>query len=181
MSVLLLYASTHGHTAKIASRMAEAVRAEGLEVELQDLKRDQPPDPTAYDGVMIGGSLHGGHHQREVVDWVKAHRSGLESRRTAFFSVSLTAAEENEEAREATQKCIDDFIDETGWTPATTLALAGALQYREYDVFTRTLIRLMMRRGGHPTDTSHDYDYTDWDAVDRFGRDFAASIRAAGG
>jgi len=26
---------------------------------------------------------------------------------------------------------------------------------------------------GHPTDASHDYDYTDWDAVDRLGREFA--------
>jgi menaquinone-dependent protoporphyrinogen IX oxidase len=26
-----------------------------------------------------------------------------------------------------------------------------------------------MRRGGHPTDTSQDYDYTDWEAVERFG------------
>ena len=35
-------------------------------------------------------------------------------------------------------------------------------------------MRLMMRRMGHPTDASHDYDYTDWDAVDRFGREVAA-------
>ena len=33
-----------------------------------------------------------------------------------------------------------------------------------------------MRRGGHPTDTSHDYDYTDWEAVERFGREFAALV-----
>ena len=37
-------------------------------------------------------------------------------------------------------------------------------------------MRLMMRRGGHPTDTSQDYDYTDWDAVERFGREFAALV-----
>ena len=36
------------------------------------------------------------------------------------------------------------------------------ISYREYDVFTRQLRRLLMRRMGHPTDASHDYDYTDW-------------------
>ena len=49
------------------------------------------------------------------------------------------------------------------------MPIAGALQYREYDVFTRTLMRLKMRSGGHPTDPSHDHEYTDWDSVERFG------------
>ena len=31
-----------------------------------------------------------------------------------------------------------------------------------------------MHRGGHPTDISRDYDYTDWDAVDAFAHDCAA-------
>jgi menaquinone-dependent protoporphyrinogen IX oxidase len=34
----------------------------------------------------------------------------------------------------------------------------------------------MMKRGGHPTDTSQDYDYTDWHAVDRFGGEFARGL-----
>jgi menaquinone-dependent protoporphyrinogen oxidase len=103
-------------------------------------------------------------------------RAALADHPSAFFSVSLTAADDTDEAREATQRCIDDFLAETGWTPARSVAIAGALQYREYSVFTRTLVRLMMRRGGHPTDTSHDYDYTDWDAVERFGREFATLV-----
>jgi menaquinone-dependent protoporphyrinogen oxidase len=133
-------------------------------------------DPAAYEAVIVGGSLHAGHHQGELVDWVKSHHVALANRPSAFFSVSLTAADDTDEAREATQRCIDDFLAETGWTPARSVAIAGALQYREYSVFTRTLVRLMMRRGGHPTDTSHDYDYTDWDAVERFGREFATLV-----
>ena len=31
----------------------------------------------------------------------------------------------------------------------------------------------MMHKGGHPTDTSHDYDYTDWDAVEHFAHSCA--------
>ena len=54
--------------------------------------------------------------------------------------------------------------------------VAGALQYREYDVFARLLMRMMMRRGGHPTDIPHDYDYTDWDTIERFGQEFAALL-----
>jgi menaquinone-dependent protoporphyrinogen IX oxidase len=39
-------------------------------------------------------------------------------------------------------------------------------------------MRLLMRKMGHPTDASHDYDYTDWDAVARLGRDVVAMTGA---
>jgi menaquinone-dependent protoporphyrinogen IX oxidase len=93
---------------------------------------------------------------------------------TVFFSVSLTAAEDSAAARLATQDCVDVFCAETGWTPGRTECIPGALQYREYNVFTRQLMRLLMKRMGHDTDASHDHDYTDWNAVDRLGREIAA-------
>ena len=71
---------------------------------------------------------------------------------------------------------LDDFVEQTGWTPARATTFAGALQYREYDFATRLLMRLLMRRMHHPTDASRDYDYTDWDAVDRWAHEFAARL-----
>ena len=178
MRVLLVYATTHGRTAKIAIRLAEALGGEGVEVDVNDVKQVGDASPRDYDGVIAGGSLHGGRHQAELVDWVKHHHLELSDRPSLFFSVSLTAAEDTDEARAATQDCIDDFLDDTGWLPTRHVPVAGALQYREYDVFTRVLMRLMMRRGGHPTDTAQDYDYTDWEAVEQLGRDFAGSLQA---
>jgi menaquinone-dependent protoporphyrinogen oxidase len=175
-NVLLIYASTHGHTATVANRIAERLRSAHVEVDLQDVSAGNPPSPTHHGGVVVAGSVHRGQHQRELVDWVKRHRMSLAERPSAFVSVSLTAAEDTDEARAATQGWIDDFIEETGWTPSRTVGIAGALQYREYDFFTRTLMRLLMRHGGHPTDVSRDYDFTDWVQVDRFGDEFAALV-----
>ena len=36
---------------------------------------------------------------------------------------------------------------------------------------TRLLIRLMMHAKHRPTDTRRDYDYTDWEAVERFAHE----------
>jgi menaquinone-dependent protoporphyrinogen IX oxidase len=33
-----------------------------------------------------------------------------------------------------------------------------------------------MKHGHHETDTSRDYDYTDWGAVDRFGEECVAML-----
>ena len=68
------------------------------------------------------------------------------------------------------------FLDDTGWIPRKTVSFAGALQYREYDFVTRLVMRVLMRRGDHPTDVTEDFDYTDWEAVERFGRTYAASL-----
>src|SRR4051794_133422 len=176
---LLLYATTHGHTAKIATRLADTLRAAGLDAEVREVKAAGDADPHDFAALIVGASLHAGHHQRPVVDWVKAHHAEFSGVPTAFFSVSLTAAEDSEEARAATRKCIDDFRDETGWTPDVTEAVAGALQYREYDMFTRLLMRLKMRHDGHEADASQDHEYTDWEGVERFARDFASRVRAA--
>ena len=172
--VLVVYASTHGHTAKVAQRIAEAVRRAGADATVLDVEAAAEVDPTRDDAIVVGGSLHRGRHQRELAAWVKRHGEALASRPSAFFSVSLTAADDTDEARTATRRCIDEFVEDTGWTPQRSIAIAGALQYREYNIHTRVLMRLMMKRGGHPTDASHDYVYTDWDAVDRFGRECAA-------
>jgi menaquinone-dependent protoporphyrinogen oxidase len=175
---LVLYASTHGHTQKIATRIAHALEESGAVV---DLRRADPLldiSPADYDAVVVGASIHNGHHQREIVDWLGQHAATLSTMPSAFFSVSLSAAEDADEARATVRRYVDELVDQTGWSPRRTVSFAGALQYREYEFFTRLLIKLMMRRGGHPTDTSRDYDYTDWDAVERFGRECAGLLPA---
>jgi len=178
-SALVVYASTHGHTAKIAARIAESMRAEGLDVDLRDVVSADDAKPGRYDIVVVGASLHKEHHQKAIVEWVRAWREVLARQPSVFVSVSLSAAEDSDESRAATKRCIDEFCTQTGWTPARTEPIAGCLQYREYDLFTRQLMRLLMKRMGHPTDASHDYDYTDWDAVERFGHEIAQLAGAA--
>ena len=73
----------------------------------------------------------------------------------------------------------DDFVEKTGWTPSRSATFAGALQYREYDVATRVVMRLLMRRMHHPTDASQDYDYTDWDAVEHWAHELSATLAPA--
>jgi menaquinone-dependent protoporphyrinogen IX oxidase len=90
--------------------------------------------------------------------------------------VSLTAAEDSDEARAATRRYIDDFLDEPALTPRMTAAVAGALQFEENGFFTPLAVRLIAKRKTGTTDFHHDEVFTDWDAVERCGRDFARSL-----
>ena len=176
--VLVLFGSKHGHTQKVAMRIARALEHDGVRTHLHDAEGLAELAPQRYDGAIVGASIHAGHYQRAIVEWAKEHRTTLSTMPSAFFSVCLTAADDTDESREATRRYIDEFLDETGWIPRRTATFAGALQYREYDFVTRLLVRLMMRKAGHPTDVRQDYDYTDWGAVDRFGHECSAMLAA---
>jgi menaquinone-dependent protoporphyrinogen oxidase len=176
-NILVVHASTHGHTRRIAERIAQIMRADGADVSLE--RADAAPAPMGYDAVVVGASIHAGHHQREIVEWASRHRTGLGMVPTAFFTVCLTAADDADESRAATRRYLDEFVEATGWTPDRATTFAGALQYREYDFMTRLLMRLLMHKGHHPTDTSRDYDYTDWNAVEQFAHECAAAPACA--
>ena len=171
--ILIVYASTHGHTGRIAARIAAVLEAAGADADLRAVADAGDCDPRAYDAVIAGGSIHLGSHQDELVAWARGNARLLNGRPSAFFSVCLAVADDSDEAREQARTWIDDFADDTGWTPRVTASFAGALQYCEYDPFTRLLMRLLMARGDHPTDIRQDVDYTDWAAVEAFARTVA--------
>lgn len=176
---LLVHASTHGHTTKVAHRIADRLRdRHGLEVELVNLAETPDPDPSGAGLVVVGASVHAGHHQKEVAHWVKAHHAAITAHPSAFFSVSLSAADDGEEGRTDVRRMLDEFEEDTGWTPDREEPIAGALQYREYNLATRVLMRMIARRKGEPTDAHEDVDYTDWDGVDRFADALAAMVPA---
>jgi menaquinone-dependent protoporphyrinogen oxidase len=63
---------------------------------------------------------------------------------------------------------IDGFVAETGWRPERSLPVAGALTYSRYNFLIRFVMKRIARKQGAPTDTSRDYEFTNWSAVDRF-------------
>lgn len=163
--VLIAYAGSHGHTERIARRLASAFTATGAAPRLADLREDDPPNPSAFDRVVVAASIHAGRHQRAAVDFIRAHRTALGDRPSALLSVSLTAAEDSAEARATTARLVDDLLVDTGWTPSFWLAVAGALRWSRYDLATRTMMRVIARKHGAPTD-GDDVVFTDWPAVE---------------
>lgn len=178
--ILVLYASTHGHTGRVADHIGDVLRRNGLAARVRKLG-ETAIDPSEFDAYVLAGSVHAGHHQHELVEWIAEHRTTLSAHPSAFVSVSLTAADDSDEARTTCRAMIDDVLDQTGWLPATTLAVAGAFQFEEYNLPTRVLMRLIARRVQHDTgrtvDVHHDTVYTDWEQLDRFAESFAASLQ----
>jgi menaquinone-dependent protoporphyrinogen oxidase len=137
------------------------------------------PRPHDYDLVIAGASIHVGRHPAAFADWARRHAIALNMTPSAFFSVCLAVAEDTDEAHEAAHGYLDDFEDRTGWLPRVRTTFAGAVRFREYGLPTRLAMQVKMRRGHQPADIGHDYDYTDWDAVEAFARECAALLAPA--
>ena len=48
--------------------------------------------------------------------------------------------------------------------------------YSKYNFLTRFIMKRIARKTGRPTDTSRDYEYTDWSRLDRLAEEFARSV-----
>ena len=97
---------------------------------------------------------------------------------SAFFSVSLSAASKNRNEVEEADRIARAFPAKHGWKPPFILSVAGRLAYREYNFLIRLVMKRIARKEGAPTDTSRDYELTDWDEVDRLAREMAVAIHA---
>ena len=90
------------------------------------------------------------------------NKAWLDGIPTAFVSVSLAAALKDEQSRAELREVVEVFYRETGWTPAITRHVAGALRYSQYDYFKRLIMKMIAKHQGGDTDASRDHEYTDW-------------------
>jgi menaquinone-dependent protoporphyrinogen oxidase len=186
MRTAIFFATREGHTRKIAERLATDLRAHRVETDLFDVSLPRPVDWAKYSTACVAASVHAGHHEPEMIAFVKQHRGQLERLSAPFISVTLSEAgvedpkrttAEREQAAADVQKMIDVFVDDTGWRPDRVLPVAGALAYSKYNFVVRFVMKRIARKAGAPTDTSRDYDFTDWPALDRFAGELAGSHR----
>lgn len=182
-----LYATREGQTRKVAEHLAAALHVRGLRhVKLLDIRHHQDPiHIDEFAGVILAASVHSGKHEPEMVTFVRDHQNELEKVRTAFLSVSLSEA--GAERSDTTpqqhanfvadvEKTLATFLKQTGWRPARIEPVAGALLYSKYNFLIRFVMRRIAKKSGGDTDTSHDYVYTDWNALDRFAEEFVEGL-----
>lgn len=163
---LVVYASVEGHTARIAQRIAEVLRNAGHRVDV--VSAGASLDLSSHAGVIVGASVHYGHHPAWLASLLRKNRVAA-ARKSAFFSVSLSA----------NQHYAERFLGQTDWAPQLTAVFAGGLPYSKYGPIKRFVVRAFATIAGHDTDTSRDYDYTDWEAVDRFAAAFSRRLTSA--
>jgi menaquinone-dependent protoporphyrinogen oxidase len=175
--ILVAYHTSEGQTARIAERVAEVLGEDGDTAEVVDLA--VAPSPAGYDGVVVGDSIHATHHSPPMTKYLKRYSQELNATPSALFQVCLASANPDDEHTTAAQGLVHELLEHTGFDPDMVGLFAGALVYTRYGWFTRRIMRAIVKHEGGDTDTSHDYEYTDWEAVEQFAHDVHALVTSS--
>jgi menaquinone-dependent protoporphyrinogen oxidase len=175
---LVLYCSRYGQTRKIAEAMQVEFQRLGKVVDVMEAAvRPNRRDLGTYDAVVIGAPVYKSHFPRYLEGWLMKESETLNGIPSAFFSVCLGILErENAQAQEAERRIVEDMFTRTGWKPNKWRIFAGALNYRKYNWLVRFVMKKIAKKAGGDTDTSRDYEYTDFDDVRRFAHEFSNSV-----
>jgi len=178
-TVPVFFATSEGQTRKIAERFAAVLRDEGVASTTYDVAEleDEVIDWTLVRGVIVGASLHAGKHQSAAHAFVSTHASRLNRVPSLFFSVSLAAASTNPGEPRKAQEIANAFPAVHGWRPQAVISLAGRLAYSQYNFLIRFVMKRIARKEGAPTDTSRDYEFTNWVRVEQLAKDFAQPFK----
>ena len=172
-NVLIVYATRKGQTQRIAERMEKTLTERGHGVVLADA--DAPPsgvDLRDFDAAFVAAPIYAGGYPRSVARFVRKHAAFFNRVPSAFFSVGLAVASRTSDGRAQTMPLVERFLRRSGWRPRRVELVAGALPYSKYNVLIRFIMQRIAAKEGGDTDTSHDYEYTDWNAVEKFVTEF---------
>ena len=84
MSVLVAYASRHGSTRGIAERIAERLRADGLDAVARPAS--EVTDASRYDAFVVGAAAYMFHWLKDAITFVRRNRALLAERPTWLLS-----------------------------------------------------------------------------------------------
>lgn len=166
--ILIVYGTTHGQTATIAGHLQQTLEQDGFQVTVSNVKDGRVPLLSQFEGVIIGASVIARGHQPAVASFIRDHLDALNAMPCAFYSVSASAGSAREEGRAAARRVRDAFLAETGFRPALSECIAGAIKYTRYNPLLRWYMKRASRMNGGSTDTSRDHEYTDWAQVRNF-------------
>ncbi len=82
--ILIVYATTDGHTRKICERLQQVIEGQGSQVQLLQID-EHHPDLTQFDKIVVGASVRYGKHSKLIYKFVKQNQQLLDSKSNAFF------------------------------------------------------------------------------------------------
>ncbi len=168
-SILVLYFSRGGHTAKISRCIAERLQQLGHECDSMDLAAAEAEniDWQKYDAVVLGACVLYGTYDKSVFAFCSKHQQVLAEKGLSFFSVNVVARKPEKRIPE-NNKYLQKFIALSDWKPKDVKIIAGKVDNPSWGWLDSFMIRLIMKMTGGPTDPKTVIDYTDWEDVKHY-------------
>ncbi|MBP7712591.1 MAG: menaquinone-dependent protoporphyrinogen IX dehydrogenase [Gammaproteobacteria bacterium] len=170
-SVLVLYGSRRGHTARVARTICESITASGGRAEMMEIREavHEGVDWSRYDVVAVGAPVIYGTYSKEVFQFVAENKTILDSKPNSFFNLSVVARTPAKATVEG-NRYMQKFLERSAWKPKEAKVIAGKVDYPAWPWYDVLMIQMIMKITHGPTDRRAVIDYTDWDDVRAYGR-----------
>ena len=162
--LLILYSTVDGHTKHICEYMSEKLNTE-KEISIASVEECNQFNLIDFSEIVLGASVRYGYHRKNVYEFINTHKEILEKKKTAFFSLNLTARKPEKNTPE-TNPYIIKFLKKVKWEPTIKGVFAGRLDYPSLDCANKLAILFIMFITNGPKDISQVYELTDFKKVD---------------
>lgn len=170
-SVLVLYYSRSGHTARVARRIWETLVAEGNQADMMDvIEADREGVQwDKYDLYIVGCPVLYGTYPKPFYEFVGKHKDMLNAKPHSFFNVSVVARTPIKATPEG-NRYMQKFLQKSPWVPRDVKCIAGKVDYPNWGWLDTKMIQMIMKVTKGPTDPTAVIDYTDWEDVKTYAR-----------
>jgi menaquinone-dependent protoporphyrinogen oxidase len=179
MQVLVAYATRHGATRGIAERIAERLRADGLDAEARPAA--QVRDADRYGAFVVGGAAYMFHWLDNATKFVERNRDLLASRPTWLFSSGPLGTDlVDKDGRDVFETTIPKEFPRLGAMirPRGEKVFFGALDLSAKPIGMAERFMRIMPAGRDALPTG---DFRDWPAIDAWADSIAAALRVPAG
>jgi menaquinone-dependent protoporphyrinogen oxidase len=123
MKILVAYGTKKGSTGEVASKVAETLRQQGFETDLQPAS--EVKDLGSYAAVVLGGSIYTGRFHAEAQALLKRHRGELAKLPVAVFGMGPQTMEDRDVA--SARKQLDASLKKVPEVEPMAVAIFGGV------------------------------------------------------
>lgn len=166
MKVLVAYATAHGSTAEIATRIAETLNTRGISASAAAAETIQSVQ--GYDAFVLGSPIHSGMWLTELAQFISNFQEDLTEKPTYMFITCIRLLEADGEQHVQENYINRQVTDKIGVSDVKAFAGRLAMEAVGWD----ERWALAARYDGAKVPGSYNSDFRDWNAI----RDWALEI-----
>ena len=168
MKTLIIFSTVDNHTKKISDYISRFLDSKDS-IDVVNLEIINKYNLENYNRIIIGASIRYGKFRKNLYEFISKNKIHLDKKVSCFFGVNLVARKKEKNTPE-TNPYIIKFLKKTKSKPNLVGVFAGSLEYSKYKISDKIIIKFIMWITDGPTDTSRNYEFTDWNDVKNFSK-----------
>ncbi len=180
--ILIVFGTRYGATESTAAEVARSMRAEGLEVDVINAKKDKVKDISGYDLVIVGSGMQMGKWTGAAESFLAKFQKELSVKKVAIFVSSAAQAlieyeKKTDEIEKARKQYLEDKAVKYNLHPVSMVIFGGVWDFNQmFFLFRKTLasFKPKIEAAGFKEVKPGLYDTRNWDTIRAWAKEIAS-------